>query len=92
MPHDHTSSPDVIPPPARAGFRKRYDDLEARRLALVMRLTSLGESAVRHPAYKRALKLLNETFRKSRLAQRLAVLQAASWLIDVLENLLSITG
>ena len=31
-------------------------------------------------------KLLNDTFRKSRLAQRLAVLQAAAWLIDVLEQ------
>jgi hypothetical protein len=31
--------------------------------------------------------LLNDTFRKSRRAQRLAVLQAAAWLIEVLERL-----
>jgi hypothetical protein len=30
--------------------------------------------------------LLNATFRKASLAQRVAVLQAASWLIDLLEN------
>ena len=79
------------PPRPRAGFRERYDELEAYRLALVTRLTSLSETGQRHPGYKRALKLLNDTFRKAKLAQRLAVLQAAAWLIDVLEKLTSIT-
>jgi hypothetical protein len=78
-------------PRAGAGFRQRYDDIEARRAALVARLTSLGEAAKRHPAYKRALTLLNATFRRSKLAQRLAILHAAAWLIDVLEKLTSIT-
>ena len=73
--------------PARGTFRQRYDDLEARRAELVARLRALGEKAERHPSYKRALKLLNDTFRKSKLAQRLAVLQAAAWLIDLLEKL-----
>jgi hypothetical protein len=41
----------------------------------------------RHPGYKRALTLLNKTFRKEKLSQRLVVLQAASWLIAVLEKL-----
>jgi len=71
----------------RGTFRQRYDDLEARRTELVGRLRTLGEGAQRHPGYKRALKLLNDTFRKSKLAQRLAVLQAAAWLIDILEKL-----
>jgi hypothetical protein len=31
--------------------------------------------------------LLNDTFRKSKLAQRLAILQAAAWLIEILEKL-----
>jgi hypothetical protein len=75
---------------SRVGFRKRYDQLEAHRAALVVRLTALGEAGQRHPGYKRALKLLNDTFRKAKLAQRLAILQAASWLIDVLEKLTSI--
>lgn len=75
----------------RAGFRERYNELEAYRLALVARLTSLGETGQRHPGYKRALRLLNNTFRKAKLAQRLAVLQAAAWLIHVLEKLTAIT-
>lgn len=73
--------------PARGTFRQRYDDLESRRAALVARVQSLGGSAQQHPGYKRALKLLNDTFRKSKLAQRLAVLEAAAWLIDILEKL-----
>jgi hypothetical protein len=72
---------------ARGTFRQRYDDLETRRTELVERLRTLGENAKKHPGYNRALKLLNDTFRKSKLAQRLAVLQAAAWLIDILEKL-----
>lgn len=52
------------------------------------RLRALGADAQHHPAYKRVLKLLNQTFRKSKLAQRAAVLQAATWMIDVLEKLI----
>ena len=40
-----------------------------------------------HPAYRRASTLLNQTFRKVSVAQRMATLQAAEWLIEVLENL-----
>lgn len=68
-------------------FRQRYDDLEKRRSELIARLRALGENARVHPGYKRALKLLNETFRSSQVAQRLAILQAAAWLIDILERL-----
>jgi hypothetical protein len=74
-------------PAARGNFRNRYDELEAQRGKLVERLRMLGSMAEPHPGYKRALTLLNDTFRKSRLAQRLAVLQAATWLIDILERL-----
>jgi len=80
-----TSSPKSEP--VRGTFRQRYDELESRREALVARLRGLGGSAAQHPGYKRALKLLNDTFRKSKLAQRLAVLEAAAWLIDILEKL-----
>ena len=73
----------------RANFRHRYDELENRRAELVARLTLISGNSQRHPGYKRALTLLNDTFRKSKLAQRLAVLQAASWLIDILEQLSS---
>jgi len=81
------SSPSRSPSRQRESFRKRYDDLEARRAELSARLRSLGDSARQHPAYKRALKLLNEIYRKEKLARRLGVLQAAAWLIDLLENI-----
>jgi hypothetical protein len=72
--------------PALGPFRRRYDALETRRDDLVARLRMLGNISKPHPGYKRALRLLNDTFRKSKMAQRLAVLQAAAWLIDVLER------
>jgi hypothetical protein len=59
--------------------------LEEGRRALIQRLGHLGVGARAHPGYGRALKLLNETFRKSSLAQRGAVLAAADWLIRLLE-------
>jgi hypothetical protein len=74
----------------RATFRSRYDELEAQREALIARLHTISGSAQRHPGYKRALKLLNDTFRKAKLAQRLAILQAAAWLIDLLEMITTI--
>lgn len=60
--------------------------MELHRAELVARLRTLGGAAQAHPAYNGALKLLNDTFRKSKLAQRLAVLQSAAWMIDVLER------
>jgi hypothetical protein len=71
----------------RQSFRRRYDELEARRADLSVRLHSLGEATRGHPGYGRALKLLNDIYRKEKLAGRLAVLQAAAWLIDLLEQL-----
>jgi len=81
-----TNTPEPETRKARS-FRQRYDELEARRAELVARLRALGGAARAHPGYNRAMKLLNETFRKSKLAQRLAILQAAAWLIDILERL-----
>lgn len=81
--------PHAANPQKRQSFRQRYDELEARRAELSTRLHLLGESAQLHPAYKRALKLLNDIYRREKLPQRLAVLQAAAWLIDVLEKVLS---
>jgi hypothetical protein len=91
MPGRRIPPSDQSPTRSRIGFRERYDEIEAYRAVLVARLTSLGEAAQRHPGYKRAFTLLNATFRRSKLAQRLAVLQAAAWLIDILEKLTSIT-
>ena len=91
MPHRGTklttgSRPSAAP---RRSFRQQYDDLEARRAELCERLRALGHKAERHPAYKGALKLLNNVYRREKLAQRLAVLQSAGWLIDILEKLTS---
>jgi hypothetical protein len=83
------SSPSKPLPRKRQTFRQQYDDLEARRAELCARLRQLSQVAQRHPGYKGALKLLNNIYRKQKLAQRLAVLQAAAWLIDVLEKLTS---
>jgi hypothetical protein len=90
-PRRSPATPVKLAAPARANFRRRYDELEAHRAALVARLSALGETSKRHPGYRRALTLLNETFRKEKLARRLAVLEAAAWLIDVLQKVNSVT-
>jgi len=91
LPNRRSANSDKTTQAPRGNFRQRYDDLEMRRTALVARLTALDEAARRQAGYRHALKLLNDTFRKSSLAQRLAVLQAAAWLIDILEKLVSTT-
>jgi hypothetical protein len=67
-------------------FRQRFDDLERQRERLIARLRSMGDRAAAHPGYKRAFTLLNATFRKASLAQRVAVLQAAAWLVDLIDR------
>ena len=76
-------------PQKRQSFRQRYDELENRRAELSVRLQSLSVSARTHPGYKRALTLLNEIYRREKLPERVAVLQSAAWLIDILEKLAS---
>ena len=71
----------------KASFKQRYEEAEQRRAAILQRLEGLNEAARAHPAYRRAFTLVNQTFRKASVAQRLATLQAAEWLINVLENL-----
>ena len=72
----------------KVSFKQRYDEAERRRAFLLQRLAGLGKAARVHPAYRRTLTLLNQTFRKAPVGKRLATLQAAEWLIDVLENLI----
>jgi hypothetical protein len=50
-------------------------------------LIGLGTKARTHPSYKTASNLLNEKFQKSSAAQRRAVLDAADWLIGLLDQL-----
>lgn len=73
--------------PGHLSFRQRYSAIEARRDAMIERLKAMDEQARAHPGYKRAFMLLNERFRQAKVAQRVAILQAAEWLIDVLETL-----
>ena len=75
------------PRSALKSFRYRYAAMETRRGELTARLAGLGEGAKQYPAYKSALALLNKTFRKESLARRASILQAAAWLIDVLEQM-----
>jgi hypothetical protein len=67
-------------------FRARYDALEQRRADLLARLAALGERARQHPGHPRAHALLNARFRKATLVQRAAVLEAADWLIALIDR------
>jgi hypothetical protein len=69
-----------------ASFRARYDALEQRRADLIARLAALGARARQHPGHAGAHALLNAQFRKASLAQRAAVLQAADWLIALIDR------
>lgn len=66
--------------------RKRYDDVETQRTALLDRLSCLGGQESANPGYKNAQTLLNERFRLARIDQRIEILKAADWLIRLLEN------
>ncbi len=72
-------------PAAKATFRQRYDDLERRRELLIARLNGLGEHGRAHPSSRKAMILLNRTFRGASIVQRVAILQAADWLISLIE-------
>jgi len=67
-------------------FRARYDALEQRRTDLLARLEGLGERARTNGGYGRARTLLNTTFRKAKLVQRAAILEAADWLINIVDR------
>jgi hypothetical protein len=71
---------------SKASFRKRYDATERQRLALLERLNRLGQHGRAHPSFRKATTLLTRTFRNARLVQRAAILQAAEWLIGLIEN------
>jgi hypothetical protein len=80
-----TRQPETRKPRA-ATFRARYDDLEKRREELMARLAMLSKTGSPHPAMGRARTLLNTTFRKASLVQRAAVLEAADWLIMMIDR------
>jgi hypothetical protein len=73
--------------PARINSRRQYSDLENQRSTLAARLNGLGGQVRAHPGHKRALVLINDIFRKSALSKRREILDAADWLIGLLEQL-----
>ena len=69
----------------RERARDRYDDVEMQRAVLLDRLRRMGEQSPRLPGYQNALVLLNQRFRVARIKQRIEILEAAKWLISVIE-------
>lgn len=67
-------------------FRQRHAEIQKRRAELIVRLSAQKEPACEHPSYKVVSTLLNNTFGKSSLAQRRAVLDTAAWLINLIER------
>ena len=63
------------------------DRLESDREALLRRLSHLSTAAKLLPGYRSALILLNSRFRRANLATRLALLQAAQFMVEVLERI-----
>jgi hypothetical protein len=63
------------------------DDMEDNRSKLLRRLQNLDPRVKDKPGYRTALSLLNSKFRKASLGARMAVLQSATFMIEVLEKL-----
>ena len=86
MPHRQRPAPGV---PKKSAIRRAsavsYQALENRRTALLARLSILAERCRDKAVVKNAKLLLNDRFRAAKLAQRAAVLEAAGWLIDLIE-------
>jgi hypothetical protein len=80
-----------VGPRTGTSFRDRYEAVERRREQILDRLNRLADEARSHPGHRRARTLLNDKFRKATVVQRIAILQAAEWLVDVLETLTLMT-
>jgi hypothetical protein len=83
---DRFKKPIVTALRQQVAFRQRHHEIEKDRAELIARLSALKEPSRKHPGYKRVLRLLNNTFGKSSLEQRPAVLRAATWLIKIVER------
>jgi hypothetical protein len=78
----------LIPRAGRiAGSSGRSSDarLEAQREALLRRLARLDSRLRSQPGYRTAQRLLNPMYRRASLAARVAILQSAAFMLDVLE-------
>jgi len=63
------------------------DEMEIDRSKLLKRLQNLDPRVKEKPGYRTALSLLNSKFRKASVGARVAVLQSATFMIEVLEKL-----
>src|SRR5262245_37669902 len=68
-------------PTGRARGEPSPERLEVQREALLRRLARLHANAKQRPGYRTALNLLNPTFYRANLAARVAILQAANFMI-----------
>lgn len=80
MPHNKKTG--TAETAANGTFRQRYDTLERKRRDLLARLNRTGGG---HPLTRKAMTLLTRTFRAASIVQRAAILQAADWLISIIE-------
>jgi len=70
---------------ARTAAEPSAPRLELQREVLLGRLARLHAAAKGKPGYRTARNLLNPTFRRANLAARVAILQAAHFMISILE-------
>jgi hypothetical protein len=78
---------DAAPVLGNKRTRLSLDRLESDREALLARLSHLNTAVKLLPGYRSALILLNSRFRKANLATRLALLEAAQFMVEVLERI-----
>lgn len=76
------SSKRRLPRDARNARRAR---IEAQRVALLQRLACLHPATRASPGYRSAVVLLTSKYLRSKLSARLGILQAAHFMIKVLE-------
>jgi len=72
---------------APAGESVRPSPLVAERQALLGRLGQLPANAKRRPGYRTVLALLGRRFHAASQATQMALLQAATFMVDILEKL-----
>ena len=84
MPKRTNSSTSAAP---RARQKVSYANLEARRATLLKRLESLPPKLRANRGYASARALLGSSYLRANLTARLAVLQTAQFMINVLEML-----
>jgi len=87
----HLATPAQRAKRARAAKGASPEILEARRDLLLERLFALHAAAKQTPGYRTAANLLNPIFRRSSLAARVAVLEAAKFMIEILERIPPLT-